>query len=291
MSEKRRGEILDEDEISLIDILLFFRKNWIFLVVTTLGLSALTTIIFLSQPKKYQKKLALQIQPNPIKISPNLLPNLSIPQLDNNQAGQLAVTLLGNQKLDQITSQSRYDNVTQQVNITLKSTNSQALKDIVQRLLDQIKTSFQPEIQDNLEQSLDTVELELNKNQQILKQIERQIAQSSSEDKARLEALEEQRANIFVSNTALEFDQQYLEKVENDIPNFTRKVLSIEVLSQSEVEQTNSLLQLTILSLIASFMVAIVTGIIRSRISDIQTELAKREVKSNKSEQGAVEIN
>ena len=291
MSEKRRGEILDEDEISLIDILLFFRKNWIFLIVTTLGLSTLTTMVFLSQPQKYQKKLALQIQPNPIKISPNLLPNLSIPQLDNNQAGQLAVTLLGNQKLDQITSQSRYDNVTQQVNITLKSTNSQALKDIVQRLLDQIKTSFQPEIQDNLEQSLDTVELELNKNQQILKQIEMQIAQSSSEDKARLEALEEQRANIFVSNTALEFDQQYLEKVESDIPGFTKKVLSIEVLSQSKVEQTNSLLQLIILSLIASFIVAVVTGIIRSRISDIQIELAKREVESKNSEQGAVEIN
>ncbi|MGB7522016.1 MAG: hypothetical protein WA896_20500 [Spirulinaceae cyanobacterium] len=273
MPEVQQGHTFDEDEISLIDILRFFKDNWLFLAVTTLGLSTLATTISLLQPKEYQKKLTLQIQPNPVAIA-------SLTQLDINQAGQLATTLLQNQKLDQVSLKPQYDTATQQINVTLESANSQALDNISEKLTSELETSFQPEIQNDIEQSLDSVELQLNKNQQILEQIERQITQSSPEDTAKLEALETQRASRIVSNTDLEFDQQYLKEIEDNLTEFTKKALSIQIISQSEAEQTSSLLQVAILSIIASFMVAVLAAIIRNQIPYIRAELAQQEIKT-----------
>ena len=277
MPEEQQGNTFEEDEISLIDIIRFFRDNWLFLTVTTLGLSALATTLSLLQPKEYQKKLTLQIQPHPVTIAANEIPNL-----DSNQASQLATTFLQNQKLEEITLKPVYDTTTQQVNVTLESSNSQALNNISEKLINQLEEDLQTEVQENIEQISDSVALELNKNQQILEQIERQIAQSSPNDTAKREALETQRANKIVSNTALEFDQQYLEEIEANLAEFTEKVFSIQSISDSEAMETRSLVQIAILSLIASFMVAVLAAIIRSQIPYIQAELARKAVKEKK---------
>ncbi|MGB5968723.1 MAG: hypothetical protein WBG70_10385, partial [Spirulinaceae cyanobacterium] len=86
--------------------------------------------------------------------------------------------------------------------------------------------------------------------------------------------------SIIVSNTALEFDQQYLKEIEDNLTEFTKKVLSIQIISQSEAEQTSSLLQVAILAVIASFMVAILAAIIRNQIPYIRAELAQQEIKT-----------
>ncbi|MGB5967866.1 MAG: hypothetical protein WBG70_05990, partial [Spirulinaceae cyanobacterium] len=90
--------------------------------------------------------------------------------------------------------------------------------------------------------------------------------------------------SIIVSNTALEFDQQYLKEIEDNLTEFTKKVLSIQIISQSEAEQTSSLLQVAILSIIASFMVAVLAAIVRSQIPYIKAELAQKEIKVEKKE-------
>lgn len=116
----------DEDEISLLDIIHFFIDNGKFLVVTTVGLTALAIILSLLLPKQYQKQLSLSFKLVPVPLSQ------PFPGLDLIQISTRAVELLRDRPTNQITpkpkddadkirAKAKYEPITQRLDVTLRS--------------------------------------------------------------------------------------------------------------------------------------------------------------------------
>ncbi|MEQ8957972.1 MAG: hypothetical protein RLP02_08625, partial [Coleofasciculus sp. C2-GNP5-27] len=153
----------------------------------------------------------------------------------------------------------------------------------------QVSTLLQQEFQGIFGQaianSLFSTELEITKQQQVLEQLEQQIAQVRDSNSIeperirttlRLEALETQRAGVLARIASLEFDKQYLEPAQENLAEFTSQIISIQLLSESKVEPTRSIVQIAVLAAIASFMVAILAAIIRDQARRLKDELSQK---------------
>jgi hypothetical protein len=269
----------DEDEISLGDIIRFFSLNGMFVLLTTLGLSAIAITLFLLQPKQYQKQLTLSVKPVPISLSTG-----SLPALDVTQASTLAVTLLQNPSQGDISSTAKYEPATQQINLSLKSRNPNALTAADSKILSQLETGFQKTLEASFKDFLIRLELELKRNQEILAQLEKQIAQTPNNTSAtvpnpRMQGLEVQRSAYVTRMTTLEFDRDYLKKAEKNLAEFTSQAMSIQILTKSEVQQTQSLAQIAVLAVLASFMVAMLAAIIRNQVARLHNEPSMQKIK------------
>lgn len=272
--------IEDEDEISLLDIIQFFRRNWMFMAWGTLGLSAVAIALSLLMPKQYQKQLTLSVTPVPISVA-------GIPGVDIPQASNQTVKLLENHydKIDETEVKSTYNSETQQIDIIVRSPDTGFLAEAGSQVSTHLQQEFQSTLGKAIANSLFSTELEIQKQQQVLEQLNQQIAQVRDPNgvdpqrirtAVRLEALETQRAELLAKIAALEFDKQYLTPAQENLAEFTAQVISIQLLSESKVEPTRSLLQIAVLAAIASFMVAILAAIIRDQARRLKDELSQK---------------
>ncbi|MEQ8384512.1 MAG: hypothetical protein RH949_19345 [Coleofasciculus sp. A1-SPW-01] len=272
--------IEDEDEISLLDIIQFFRRNWTFMAWGTLGLSAVAIALSLLMPKQYQKQLTLSVTPVPISVA-------GIPGVDIQQASNKTVKLLENyyDKIDETDVKPTYNTETQQIDITMRSPDTGFLAEAGSQVSTLLQQEFQDTLGKAIANSLFSTELEITKQQQVLEQLEQQIAQVRDSNgidperirtTLRLEALETQRAEVVARIASLEFDKQYLEPAQENLAEFTAQVISIQLLSESKVEPTRSLVQIAVLAAIASFMVAILAAIIRDQARRLKDELSQK---------------
>lgn len=286
MVARPKQKLIQTDEIGLEDIIRFLSLNIKFLGVTTIVLSALAIPLVLLKPKQYQKRLALSVQPIPIPLSvpptaqpdsetqlfPHLFPPPSI-----TQTGRFAATILQTPPSDQVTASSRYDDTVKQINLALKSTNPDALVTATAKIPNRIQSGFQENLEANLKIGLSRVQLELNRRQQVLAQLQQQIARATPAS-ARLEALETERAEIVAEIVALEFDRDYLKQAQKNPAEFAAQVISVQILTESDVQQTRSPLALAVIAVIASFMVAVLAAIIRNQAAYWQNELSKQKI-------------
>jgi hypothetical protein len=269
----------DEDEISLADVIRFFSLNGMFVLLTTLGLSAIGIILFLLQPKQYQKQLTLSVKPVPIPLSTG-----AFPAVDINQVSALAVTLLQNPSQADISSTAKYEPASQQINLSLESRNANALTAADSKILSQLETGFQKTLIASLKDFRIRLELELKRNQETLAQLEKQIAQTPNNSSAtvpnpRMQGLEAQRSGYVTRIATLEFDRDYLKRAEKNLAEFSSQVMSIQILTKSEVQQTQSLAQIAVLAVLASFMVAILAAIIRNQVARLHNEPSMQKIK------------
>jgi hypothetical protein len=292
LEHTQKTAIQDEDEISLVDIIRFFSRNGKFLLLTTLGLSAIAIILALLQPKQYQKQLTVSVKPVPFFLSTSLNPNLSV-DLDINQAGSFALTLLQNQPLNQITATSKYTTATrnnipsQQIDLTLKSSNPAALKAAGPKILNQLKVGLQKTVESTVQANRIRIEQELKRFKQLLAEMEKQIAQTPKDTSAivpnpRLQALEQQRSRYIESITSLEFDKQNLLQAQKNPAEFASRVILVQILAESPVRPGRSPVMVALLAVIASFMVAVLAAIIRDQVLRLQGETSKPEITSSK---------
>ena len=277
----------NDDEISLIDIIRFFSHNWKFIALTTIGLSAIAIILKLTLPKpqeptQYTQQLTLSVQPNTVPVS-------TFPTMNVHQVGALAAEFLQNPKLEEITGEPEYTITTQQVTLTLKLPEANASTSAGTKVVEQLEEDFGTIFSKTLKATLNVTEIDLKRNQQILAQLEQQIAQVPKRAPTefpdpRLSSLESQRSNQLTKISTLEFDKQYLEKALENPAEFASQVVSVQIVSQSDVSQTtpkSSILQVAVLAIIASFMVAILTAIIRNQIPRLKAELSQEKPNSS----------
>lgn len=283
MQNTKAGEIQVEGEISLADIIRFFSFNLKFLGLTTVCLSAIAIILPILLFKQYQKHLTLLVKPVPASISK------PIPSLDLNQINTV-VELLQDRSREQITSKSqanadkiittaKYNPITQRLDVNLRSPDPSLLNAATPTLINQLKTKFPATLDETIRTSITSTELQIDRNQAAVASLEKQVGKlrlSSNLSNpqeirtvARLEALERQRANYLTAIATLRYDTEYLEKVQKNPVEFADKVISVQILSESGVRQTPSLLQVAVLAIIASFMVAVFAAIIRNQIAPL----------------------
>jgi hypothetical protein len=94
-----------------------------------------------------------------------------------------------------------------------------------------------------------------------------------------MQGLEVQRSAYVTRMTTLEFDRDYLKRGEKNLAEFTSQVMSIQILTKSEVQQTRSLAQVAVLAVLASFMVAILAAIIRNQVGRLHNEPSMQKIK------------
>lgn len=256
-------QMQENGEISLGDIVDFLGRKGKFLALTTIGLSLIAIFLALVQPKQYQKQLVLSIEPIPMSLDRSL-PGLD---LSVDRTGSIAVDFLQEQPLEGIAIQSQYDNITQKINLTLRSPNPDRLANATPQILQQLKTDWHSPLEKTLSTNLIVLEGELSRYQGVVDRLEQQISQSVTANRARLEALEFQRASSLAQISALNADREYLEKARENLANFTDKALAIEILQQSAVQLSRSLSRVVIIAVIASFLVALFAAIVRDRLT------------------------
>ncbi|MGB7442593.1 MAG: Wzz/FepE/Etk N-terminal domain-containing protein [Coleofasciculaceae cyanobacterium] len=272
MQQTERGKIQEEEEISLIDIIRFLGRNWKLITLTTAGLSAIAIFLSYLQPKQYQTQLTLSVKP--IQIMPGL-PQF-IPGLDVKQANDVAVELLQTQPLEQIVATPNYDPTNQKIGITLRSTTPTVLRGLGDTIADELATGFEEVIGSNVENALSYQKLQIKKHQEVLNQIEKEIAQTSPSNTAKLEALEEQRSVYLTAIASLTFDQNELELAQKNMAEFAAQALLINVLSESGVLQTGSVKKMVVVAILVSFILAVLAALIREQIPRLRQELEEK---------------
>jgi hypothetical protein len=266
------GQTQDDDEISLVDAIKFFLQNGKFISLTTAGLSAIAISFSLLQPKPayYQKQLTLSLRTAPVPVS-------AFPSMDDNQASTIAVKFLEDLKLDRITAQTKYDPATKQIDLTLQSTNTNALNNVGSTAVRQVETGFEQIMDKSIGTTLSSLETQIQRNKRVLDQLKQQSAQFSPTNEFRLGATEIQRTQYLAALTALEFDKQYLEQSKKNLTEFTTQVISVQLLAESDKPpQSRSLMQVAVIAVIASFIIAVLAAIIRAHILRLQNELSQQ---------------
>jgi hypothetical protein len=266
----KHNSIRPEDEVGLLDIIQFIGHNSKFVGLTTLGLSAITLSLSLIGPKQYHKQLTLAVTPNYVSLSNQVLPALEV-----SQVGALAVEFLNSSKLDQITASSQYNAEKQTVDLYLQSKDGNALTAVGPKVTSKLQTRFQKTLSQSIETTLVSNEIPLKRQQQILAQLEQQLAQTPPTDTARQQGLGAQRAATLVTITALEFDNNYLKESQKNMADFTAKVIPVKILSESKVQSTGSLGQTVVVAVIASFLVAVLAAILRDLVARLKDDLSK----------------
>lgn len=265
-----------EDEISSKDIIQFFSRNAKFIGLVTVVLSVIAIALPLLSPKQYQKQLTLLVKFPSVSLSVGSFPDLNI-----YYATALAVEFLRTSKLDQITIKAQSNPETQKIDVHLQSPNANYLSSSSPRLISQLKTRFQEPVSQSLETSLSAIEQQLEKQKRILPQLEQTIAQLPATNTPKLQALEIQRADTVAAIAALEVDKDYLKQSQKNLTGVTTKVMSVKILSESEVEQISSTKQLVVIAVITSFMAAVITAIVRDQVARLKDELSKQKIDRN----------
>lgn len=259
----------EDDEISLIDIIGFFGRNWRFIGVIMIGFAAIALLYSFSRPQSYQKQVTLLVEPNPLTVGSVELPGITVAEI-----GALAVESLQDQTFETVTPQATYDTTTQEIAVTFDAPSASNLDEVMPQVLSQLELDLQEPLEKTLEKSLVAMDISLERQEKLIESMEAQIAQVPPTEESRLIGLENQRATLTTILTALEIDREYLEQGLQDLEELREEVLPIEVLEESEVQSiARSPIQIIILSLIAGFMVAVLAAVIREQIPRIKAEL------------------
>jgi hypothetical protein len=266
----------EDDELSLVDIIRFFSRNGKFILLTTLGLWAIAIALSLLQPKpaQYQKQLSLSVRAARAPVS-------AFPDMDDNQASALAVKFLENLKLDQVTAQTKYEPTAKQIDVTLQSPNPNALSDTGSKTVRQVETGFEQIVGQSVDTTLFSLETEIQKNKQILNQLKQPSTQFSPTNEFRLGATETQ-TEYLATLTGLEFDKRYLEQAKNNLAEYTAKLISVQILTESDKPpQRRSLVQLAVIAAIGSFILAVFTALVRDQVLRLKKELSRNKIEGS----------
>ncbi|MEW6497561.1 MAG: hypothetical protein AB1589_34425 [Cyanobacteriota bacterium] len=270
-----------EDEIPWKDIASFLVRNGKLLILITVLLSTVSIIFSLLQPKQYQKQLTLLVKSTSISLSNPRIPS---PTMDIHQIGAIAVKFLQNVNLQQTTANSKYDPTTQQIDLTLLAPNASALTNAGTKVVNHLEIGLGKILSNSVETSLIATEMELKRSQRILEQLKQQSSQFSPTNESRLGALETQRALQLANIAQLEFDKQYLEQAQKNLAAFTNQVISIQILSESDIPpQSRSLVKVLLIAIIASFLVSVLVVLIRDQILRLKHELAQQKPQGSSS--------
>jgi len=97
-------------------------------------------------------------------------------------------------------------------------------------------------------------------------QIERQIEQTSANASARLQGLEVQRAAVLGEITLNEIEVEDLEQAQEELPQLAAGMFSVDILDESEVRESLSLVEKIAIALLSAFVLATILTFVRGAI-------------------------
>jgi hypothetical protein len=211
----------------------------------------------------------------------------SISVTNKDEVGLRVVAFLQKQQLDQVTALPTYNASTQQIDLTLQTPNPSTLAGASSKVTTQVNAYLQKQLDRTIQNALKVATQHQKRYQKVGSRIEQQIKQlpvitgntpEALRAEARLRALEAERAELINSMTTQEVDKEYLEQALKNPAQFSGQILSVQVLTESDVRQTRSPLQVVVLAVIASFMVAVLAAILRVQVPRLKSELSQETI-------------
>lgn len=273
MEEIERQEV--RKEVSLAEMLGFLRSNRKTLALLTLVLSVIAITVALLLPQQYNKRVIVAVNP----VTTALLTQFQIQPLTHKQAGDLAVGYLQNANLKGVNASPTYKDVTQRLDVVLQSNSKDDLDGVGPKVVKVLKDNFQKTYEARLGGAIQSRITQLDSGiantKQSIAQIDQQLKDTPTPNPAggedvrsvvRLQTLETKRADLIASLAANESAKAEMEKARQDLPARAREPISVELLSESDVRKSRSLVPVIILALLGSFIIAVILTLIQAAV-------------------------
>lgn len=257
-------EARPEAEIGLFDLVRTLRENIVTLILLSVVFSAVGIGLVLLLPQEYRKQVTLSVTP---VTSPSLgrlvqeSNRLDLEALRSEEAGQLAVGYLRENRLAGIQMSPRYDKDTQQIQVTLNSRNRGSLQDASPRLVALAREGFQDVNEESLTAALEGQRVEvahaMEVDERVATQLEEEIAALPGEETARLQALENSRVALLTEVAEAEIRLEDIKEAQDNLSRLASELISVEAVDESGISRTRSPLVMLPLAVAAGTIAAV----------------------------------
>ena len=234
-------------EVGLLDLLGVLRNNLKILALLAVVFSLIGVALVLLLPREYEKQVTLSVTP---VTSPSLgrlvqeSDRLDLEALRPDEAGQLAVGYLRENKLAGAQMNPRYDKNTQQIDVSLTSGNRRALQDAVPALVGLTREGFEDVTEDSLRAALESQGVEVGRTievqERVVSQLEGEIAALAPEETARLQALENSRVLLLTEVAEAQIRQEDIARAQGELPRLASELINAEVVNESGIRRSRS---------------------------------------------------
>lgn len=271
--DNQRSEV-EGRELGFADVARFFKSNWKFVALLTLALSIVFIALALLLPQRYSKQVTLSVR----ALATELLVDLGqVPAPTPKQVGDLAVGYLQNANLSGLDASPTFSNATQRVEVVLQSRDRDALEGAVPKVVDFLEKEFQKTSTTTLTAALNVQLSQLQNKVEVgretLEIVDQQIEETPPPETGgtqnvraivRLQALETKRADVSADLAANERDLRDLEEARRALTQEADKATVVEVVAESNVSQSRSIVPLVALSLLLALLLAILAALVRT---------------------------
>ena len=264
-----------ETEISLPDLTVFFRKNAGFLLLTVLLFSAVAVAVALLLPREYEKQVTLTVTP----VTSALLGRfeqedggliLDEPRPDD--VGEQAADYVQEASPRGVETSARYNDDSQQVQVTLNSESKGPLKEAGAEVADLAREASRKENTLSLEAALEGERLRLEREvevyEQVVADLEEEIGSlaASGESTARIEALEQSRVDLLTEIAQARIRLEDLEQAREDLPRLTADLVAVEVVNESPIGRATPLAVALAAAIAAALLAAVAATFVRATL-------------------------
>ena len=265
-SKTKRDEFVEDGEFTFADVLGFLRRNWGFLGLLTLVLSAVAVAVVLLLPKQYQKEVTLQtgLAPSRLLVATE---QTFLPLPTRDQISNSAVSTLQSGGFEGVEVRATYDAPTQQIKAVLSSGDEVSLTgatpELVSFLEEDLRERHEGDITDTMELQLMESERQVESMRQALDRAETR-EEGDDEDQLTSSFI---RARLIGDLDAAEANLEVLQQAHEALPQLIAETISVEVLSESGVQQSRATAALLLLGVVASFAAAVALTLAREALA------------------------
>lgn len=269
-----RKEIEDTKgtEITLADALYFLSSNFKFFGLSALVLSIIGVALVLLLPEQFEKQVDLTVR----RVSSEPLGSSFRVEMEEASTKSLnaAVGHLQEEDLGSVDVLPRYDRDRPQAELTLRSRDRESLDGIdsstvVGMLEGEFQEFFEPRLASAPEVWRAELEryIEEKREKELVRADERiEEATAAGESTRRIENLEERREAVLSDIASAESELEGLEQAQGELPRLASEMSSVEVLDESEVRQSSSLVQRIAFAVLVSLEAAAILTVVRGVI-------------------------
>ncbi|MDP9437441.1 MAG: hypothetical protein M3P49_01620 [Actinomycetota bacterium] len=266
-----------ETEISLPDLIGFFKKNVGFLLLTALLFSAVAVAVALLLPREYEKQVTLTVTP----VTSPLLGRfeqedggggllLDEPRPDD--AGEQAADYLQEASPRGVETSAKYDDNSQQIQVVLSSERRGALREAGPEVADLAGEASREENELSLEAALEGERLRLEREAEVYEQVvadlEEEIGslEASGGSAARIAALEQSRVELLTQIAQAKIRLGDLEQAREDLPRLAAELVAVEVVNESPISRATPLAVALVAAIAAALLAAVAATFVRAAL-------------------------
>ena len=262
------GSKTEDGEITFIDVLGFLRRNWKFLGLLTGVLSAAAVTLVLLLPKEYQKEVTLVITLAPSELLAEVREQSeALPSQD--QLGNSAESSLQGEDFGDVEVVPKYDAPTRRINVVLRSGNEDSLAGatpgMVSFLETRLQETYERDFDGAVEKALTNAERDVEAQRASVNRAEQEFEQASGT--TREAAMSGAVSGTFVLLAQAESKLENLEQTREELPRLKAEAVSVEVLTESDVQQVRTTAALVLLAVVASFAAAVALALAREALA------------------------